>query len=578
MADDLYGAEGAAAPAGPRRLRRGHQPVHLRGAHRPDQAALRVRRDRQAARGLAGHRRDRDRLAGRRHLRQGRRRRARSAARARGGQGPLRRRRRRAGLAGLPPPRRPRGPDHREERQRLVRLSAHHARTGRRRAARRGLARGPAQQRREPARRRPRRAARTASASSAAMSNALLDLGRGVGVRPPGRRDGPAGRLLHAADPGRDGPARPRHRRRGRGVRRHQPVRAAGPRPGLRLVGDLGGPGHHRHVRREALRAGRLRAGRAVDALPLQGRVPRDGDPHARRTTSRPTRATRRRPRPTRCRRSAPCTASCSKRGTVDGQPVAFAKQRSTYFHEADSARAFSRAEPARRRCRTPRTSSASCTRSTSRSTGSTPTTATSPTSTPATTRSAPTAPTPTCPNWGTGEYDWKGWETHFHSSDVTPFEEHPQVVNQDYITSWNNKQAPGYDAADGQWGYGPHYRSQSLDEQIEPAARGRRQDEPRRGRSTRWSSPAPPTCAAPRCCRCCSRWSARPATRSCAAPSASCRTGSIRARTGSTRTRTASTTTRTRSRSWTPGGRGCSRPSSSRRWGPTSSRRCRAC
>ena len=30
-----------------------------------------------------------------------------------------------------------------------------------------------------------------------------------------------------------------------------------------------------------------------------------------------------------------------AKRGTVDGQPVAFARQRSTYFHEADSARAF---------------------------------------------------------------------------------------------------------------------------------------------------------------------------------------------------------------------------------------------
>ena len=30
-----------------------------------------------------------------------------------------------------------------------------------------------------------------------------------------------------------------------------------------------------------------------------------------------------------------------AKRGRVDGQPVAFARQRSTYFHEADSARAF---------------------------------------------------------------------------------------------------------------------------------------------------------------------------------------------------------------------------------------------
>ena len=58
--------------------------------------------------------------------------------------------------------------------------------------------------------------------------------------------------------------------------------------------------------------------------------------------------------------------------------------------------------------------------------------------------------------------------ETTFHSSDSTPFEEHPQVINQDYITSWNNKQAPGFDSADGQWGYGPIYRSDSLDDEID--------------------------------------------------------------------------------------------------------------
>ena len=28
-------------------------------------------------------------------------------------------------------------------------------------------------------------------------------------------------------------------------------------------------------------------------------------------------------------------------------------------------------------------------------------------------------APTPTFPNWGTGEYDWQGWETTFKTSDV---------------------------------------------------------------------------------------------------------------------------------------------------------------
>ena len=161
------------------------------------------------------------------------------------------------------------------------------------------------------------------------------------------------------------------------------------------------------------------------------------------------------------------------KRGTVDGQPVAFARQRSTYFHEADSARAFAdlnrpvagaerRGLPAGR-----------CTRSTSPSTGSTPTTATSRYFNSGDNPVRAAGADPDLPNWGTGEYDWQGWETTFKTSDVTPFDEHPQVINQDYITSWNNKQAPGYDSADDQWGYGPHYRSQSLDEQIDQRLAG---------------------------------------------------------------------------------------------------------
>ena len=43
----------------------------------------------------------------------------------------------------------------------------------------------------------------------------------------------------------------------------------------------------------------------------------------------------------------------------------------------------------------------------------------------------------------------------------------HPQAVNQPYLTSWNNKQAPGYnDAATGQE-YSSIYRSQLLDNNI---------------------------------------------------------------------------------------------------------------
>ncbi|MDO8209182.1 penicillin acylase family protein [Conexibacter sp. CPCC 206217] len=53
-----------------------------------------------------------------------------------------------------------------------------------------------------------------------------------------------------------------------------------------------------------------------------------------------------------------------------------------------------------------------------------------------------------------------------------TPFGEHPQALNQDVLTSWNNKQAPGYTAANGQT-FGPVYRSQSLDRAIARRTRG---------------------------------------------------------------------------------------------------------
>ena len=52
-------------------------------------------------------------------------------------------------------------------------------------------------------------------------------------------------------------------------------------------------------------------------------------------------------------------------------------------------------------------------------------------------------------------------------TEDQTPESAHPQAVNQAYLTSWNNKQAPGYnDAATGQE-YSSIYRSQLLDNNI---------------------------------------------------------------------------------------------------------------
>jgi acyl-homoserine lactone acylase PvdQ len=167
-----------------------------------------------------------------------------------------------------------------------------------------------------------------------------------------------------------------------------------------------------------------------------------------------------------------------SKRGTVGGQPVAFARLRSTYFHEADSARAFSALnQPSR-------VSSAEEFQQVMEkinftfnwfyaddkdiayfNSGNNPV------------RAAGTDPE--FPTWGTGEWDWQGFDPvldpdapgvsgGINTADYTPFSEHPQVINQQYITSWNNKQAPGYRAAEAQYGYSSIYRSEPLDDRIE--------------------------------------------------------------------------------------------------------------
>jgi acyl-homoserine lactone acylase PvdQ len=167
-----------------------------------------------------------------------------------------------------------------------------------------------------------------------------------------------------------------------------------------------------------------------------------------------------------------------SKRGTVNGVPVAFADLRSTYFHEADSARAFSALnQPSR-------VSSAQEFQQVMEkinftfnwfyvddrdiayfNSGNNPVRA--------------PGSDPEFPTWGTGEWDWQGFDPvldpdapgvsgGINTAQYTPFAEHPQVVNQQYLTSWNNKQAPGYRAAEAQYGYSSIYRSEPLDDRIE--------------------------------------------------------------------------------------------------------------
>src|SRR4051794_25289958 len=70
----------------------------------------------------------------------------------------------------------------------------------------------------------------------------------------------------------------------------------------------------------------------------------------------------------------------------------------------------------------------------------------------------------------------WRGWNADTNVPRYDAARTHPQAVNPSFLTSWNNKQAPGTRAADGNWGYGPTYRSKTLDDGVREATKsGRR-------------------------------------------------------------------------------------------------------
>ena len=71
----------------------------------------------------------------------------------------------------------------------------------------------------------------------------------------------------------------------------------------------------------------------------------------------------------------------------------------------------------------------------------------------------------PNFPSWGTGPYDWRG----FVPTDLSKADVHPRAINppSGFFTNWNNKPAPGFSAADNNWGYGPVYRVTSLSDRV---------------------------------------------------------------------------------------------------------------
>ncbi|MEA2483514.1 MAG: hypothetical protein QOC55_1461, partial [Thermoleophilaceae bacterium] len=60
----------------------------------------------------------------------------------------------------------------------------------------------------------------------------------------------------------------------------------------------------------------------------------------------------------------------------------------------------------------------------------------------------------PNFPVWGKPKFEWRGWNPDAWSSKRATLKQRPKALNQNYIISWNNNQAPGYRAPDSNWSY----------------------------------------------------------------------------------------------------------------------------
>ncbi len=80
----------------------------------------------------------------------------------------------------------------------------------------------------------------------------------------------------------------------------------------------------------------------------------------------------------------------------------------------------------------------------------------------------------PDFPILGTGQYDWKGFKPAEQTAAWLPFAKHPQATDPEFLVSWNNKQAPGWAAADDKYDYGPVFRSQMISDRVRDAIKGK--------------------------------------------------------------------------------------------------------
>ncbi len=80
----------------------------------------------------------------------------------------------------------------------------------------------------------------------------------------------------------------------------------------------------------------------------------------------------------------------------------------------------------------------------------------------------------PDLPIWGTGQWDWKGFDPNRDAYDRLPASANPRSIDpaQGYLVNWNNAIAHGWRVAAGDWEDGPVVRATMLQDDLN-AARG---------------------------------------------------------------------------------------------------------
>jgi acyl-homoserine lactone acylase PvdQ len=79
----------------------------------------------------------------------------------------------------------------------------------------------------------------------------------------------------------------------------------------------------------------------------------------------------------------------------------------------------------------------------------------------------------PNFPVWGKPKFEWKQWNPVAWTSARASEKQRPKAIDQNWIISWNNKQAPGYNAPDSNWSYSSLYRSLMLQNELKARLRG---------------------------------------------------------------------------------------------------------